>query len=382
MAFTGQSTNTLFTPNLLGEDVSELIQTLTPYEAPILDWLGDGDTFATNTKHEFVEDYMRPRSFITSAAVNSATTTLAPSVDGGALTVGTILEYATTPEYMQVTSVTATSVEVTRNYGGAGLTANSLAPGATIRVKAPAALEGREHTGVNVTRLGNRRANTVGYFAIEIAESGTAMASNVLGADSFMRTRAKRLSELPALLEQEILTGRINTSQSLGSSTETRTMDGLRKQLTNIASTVANSAFTNDPHTYIGDVMQQVFNAGGSTTEDWGIIAGPQYFRDISNLNDTKVQDSNVVERFKRVIRQYEGPFGQTTVFLSRSLWDRELLVVPRERVKVVPMQGRNFQYQEMGRSGDNIKGQFVGEYTVEVHHPAAMARLYTTSVT
>jgi hypothetical protein len=83
---------------------------------------------------------------------------------------------------------------------------------------------------------------------------------------------------------------------------------------------------------------------------------------------------------FKRVIRNYEGPFGQCTVFLSRALQNRELLVVPRERIRVLPLQSRNFVYKEMGLSGDNLKGMIVGDYTVEAYHPSAMARLRTSS--
>ena len=147
-----------------------------------------------------------------------------------------------------------------------------------------------------------------------------------------------------------------------------------------INSTVADSSFSANPHLYLGDIAQACFNAGASTTEDWGIIAGAQYFRDISNLNDTKVLDSNISEVFKRVIRRYQGPFGITNVFLSRALAARELMYVPRERIRVVPLQGRNFAYQEMGATGDNRKGLIVGEYTVEVYHPQAMGRLRTTS--
>jgi hypothetical protein len=52
MSFSGISTNKYFTPNLVGEDVSEVFKTLAPYEAPFLDWVGDADGFATNTRHE------------------------------------------------------------------------------------------------------------------------------------------------------------------------------------------------------------------------------------------------------------------------------------------------------------------------------------------
>jgi hypothetical protein len=64
------------------------------------------------------------------------------------------------------------------------------------------------------------------------------------------------------------------------------------------------------------------------------------------------------------------------TVFLSRALPATELLLVPKQRIKVMPLQGRSFAYSEMGKTGDNVKGLVVGEYTVETHHAGAMARL------
>jgi hypothetical protein len=206
------------------------------------------------------------------------------------------------------------------------------------------------------------------------------MALNLWGNDSYERQRAKLLTEVPAILEAEVLTGVWNGTNSLGTSTATRTMQGIRPQLTAINSQVQDNSFSANPHTFIGDIHQQAFRAGAATTEQWGIVAGAQYFRDISNMNDTKVQDSNVSELFKRVIRNYQGPFGQCQVFLSRALGDRELLLVPRERVRVLPLQSRNFVYREMGLSGDNTKGMIVGEYVAEVYHPSAMGRLRTNS--
>jgi hypothetical protein len=206
------------------------------------------------------------------------------------------------------------------------------------------------------------------------------MGVNLYGGDSYDLARAKVLREVPAILEAEVLTGVLNGTNSLGTATATRTMQGIRAQLTAINSQVVDASFSANPHLWIGDAMQNAFGNGAATTETWGIIAGAQYFRDISNLNDTKVQDSNQSELFKRVIRNYAGPFGQCTVFLSRALASRELLIVPRERVRVLPLQSRNFVYREMGLSGDNTKGMIVGDYTQETYHPSAMARIRTTS--
>jgi len=378
MAFSGLSSNKLFTNNTVGEDLSEVIRTLAPYEAPFLDWLGDPDTFALSTKHEFVEDFLRPRYIVASTVVNSLDTITAFRIqaNGEALTVGTLLENeSAAPEVMQVASILGPySIVCNRNYDGAGV--GSLAPGGSLFVRWPAAEEGHEHSGAHTARLGNRKANTVGYFSVEIATTGTQLAINTYGGDSYDQARAKVFREIPGLLESEVIRGALNASNSLGTSTATRTMKGIRKDVTAISSTVVATSFAANPHLYIGDVWEQVYQAGASTTETWGIIAGRTFFRDISNMNDTKVQDSNRTEMFKRVVREYQGPFGMATVFLSRALASTELLLVPRERIKVVPLQGRNFTYVEMGRSGDNVKGMVVGEYTVEVHHPGAMARL------
>jgi hypothetical protein len=383
MSFSGLSTNRMFTPNLIGEDISQVIATLAPYEAPFLDWLGDSDRFAASSpKHEFIEDFLRPRYIIASTAIASATAATVFQVNGlgEALTVGTILENETQAELMQVTSILGSnSIQVARNYDGAAT--GSLAPGGQLFVRWPAAEEGHEHAGMHTARLGNRKANTVGYFSIEIAATGTQMAIPAIGAggDTFETSRAKIFTEIPGLLESEVLRGALNGTNSLGTTTTTtgsRTMLGIRPQLTSINSQVTASSFNANPHLYIGNIWEQVYQAGAGINETWGIVAGRTFFRDISNMNDTKVQDTNEKEKFKRVIREYAGPFGNATVFLSRALPATELLLVPRERIRVLPLQGRSFAYQEMGRTGDNQKGMVVGEYTVEVHHPSAMGRL------
>lgn len=378
MAFTGLSTNDLFTASLVQEDVSRLIATLSPKETPFLNWLGDSSVFAVSTKHEWVQDYMLPNFITASTAINSATTATGVQINGlgEALTVGTILENETQTEVMQVSSIVgANSIVVTRAYGGGAV--GSLAAGGQLYVREMAGLEGADHDGRHTRRLGERKANTVGLFEMPVAASGTELAINIYGNDSYDQAVAKGVVDMMHQLEKSVVRGVLNSTNSLGSSSQTRTMQGLRNWLTTVNSTVTASSFAANPHLYIGNVWQQIYEQGGSPdTENWAIVAGPTYFRDISNLNDTKVEDSNQSELFKRVIRTYTGPLGTATVILSRVLSGTELLLVPRERVKVVPLQGRSFSYDEMGKTGDNKKGLLTGEYTIEVHHPNAMARI------
>jgi hypothetical protein len=379
MAFSGLSSNELFTASLVQEDISSIIRRLSPKETPVLDWLGDADVFARSTKHEYIEDFMLPNYIINSGAVNSATAVTAFQINGlgDALTVGTLLENeSAAPEVMQVVSIVgANSIVVSRNYEGGGV--GSLAVGQNIYVRAMAGIEGQEHSGQHTRRLGVRRANTVGLFNIPVAASGTQMAIDIYGNDSYDAAVGKGLVDLLHQLEKEVLRGKLNSANSLASATTTRTMRGIRDQLSTINSTVTAASFAANPHLYIGNLWQAIFDQGGSPdTETWGIVAGATFFRNISDLNDTKVQDSNSKEEFKRVIRQYTGPLGSATVMLSRVLPATELLLVPRERVKVAPLQSRSFFYEDLAKTGDNQKGHLVGEYTVEVHHANAMARL------
>jgi hypothetical protein len=373
MAFSGLDTKELIDASLAGQDVSELISILQIKEAPFLDWLGT-PVQASAIKHEYVQDFHLPNKLVTSTAINSVTTATGATINGlgEALTVGTLLEIEGL-ETLQVTSIAgANSILVSRTYGGGD--PSSLAVGGTLIVRGPAAIEGQDHTGANTKRFGTILANTVGYFAIEVSASGSQLVQNVLGANRYEDQKAKAIAAAPLALEQEIVRGIWNSTNSLGTTAVTRTMKGIRNFLTTISSTITASSFAASPHTYLGNVWEQVFDQGGSPTETWAIVAGSTFYRNLSDLNDTKVYDSNAKEEFKRVIRLYTGPFGQAEIFYSRALKSTELLLVPRERVK--PVVYRPWQMLDIAKSGDNVKAMLVGEYTLEVHHENAMARL------
>lgn len=375
MAFTGLDYTKLNASSLVAEDVSDLVRTLMPKESPFLDWLFEATPVtATSVKHEFIQDYALPNYITASTAVNSATAVTPVQINGLglALTVGTLLENeSAAPEVVQVASILgANSIVLSRNYDGQGI--GSLAAGGQFYVRGMVAVEGQDHAGTHVYRAGLRTANTVGYFNIELAASGTEMAIRKLGNDSLDDAQRKALVDAAHQLEKEIIRGRYNATNSLGSSTLTRTMLGIKPQISTINSTITASSFSANPHLYIGNLWESMYANGASNTETWGIVAGSTWYRDINNLNDTFVVDSNASESFKRVIRTYTGPFGTAEVFVSRALKATELLIVPRERVRPVVL--RPWSVLQMGISGDNVKRQLVGEYSVELHHESACA--------
>ncbi len=369
---------------LNAEDVSSTIKLLATDETPLLDWLGDPDTFATNTVHEFLEEELRPNYLVNSTAISSdtANTGIRLADFGDLLTVGTVIDLETgnggTTERLQVVSVVGqNSVLVSRNFGSSGV--GSLAAGGNLFVAGNYALEGADHPGRDVSRKRRRKTTYVGLFHVPIQISGTQMALNTLGnaGNEFERQKSMRIREALRDLEKEVVRG-VVSGNSIGSNTAYRTFNGLKASIGSINSTVVYASFDANPHKYLGDVWEQAYKNGADANEDWGIIAGRSHYRSISNLNDTKVQDSNASEQFKRVIRNYEGPFGRCTVFLSRWIHPEASLLIPRQRVKVVPLQGRAFQILNTAKTGDAENALLVGEYTTEIHHAQAMAQLHT----
>lgn len=372
-----QTTYGLRTANLAAEDVSAIAIALMPKEAPLLSFLG-GLTRVTarDIAHQYVENFLLPNFITASTAVNSATAATGIQINGlgEALTVGTILENETSAEFLQVTSIVAggNSILCARNYDGAGV--GSLVAGGQFRVRAHPGVEGSDHNGLHTQRLGARKANTVGYYSIPLGASGSQLSQAVYGMNGYDDAVAAAITQGLWMTENELVTGVLNASNSLGTTTATRTMKGIRGFVTSVNSTVPAASLAANPHLYLGNVFQSMYDNGASPTETWGLICGPTLFRSISNLNDTKVEDSQDVEQFKRVIRRYTGPLGNAEVILNRALKADEGIFVSRERT--VPAQFRPWQRIPIAKTGDNVKDLLVGEFTLEVHHEAAMARI------
>jgi hypothetical protein len=383
MPFTGLSTFDQFTASggsLIEEDVSPTIKLLSIRETPVLDWLGDGDFVAKNVVHEFVEEELRPNYLTTAGAINSATaaTGIQLSGLGDTLTVGTLLENeSVAPEVMQVTSVVgANSVLVSRNFGSSGV--GSLASGGRLFVRAPLALEGQDAVG-DVTRSRRRKQTYVKFLQLPITVSLTQAAVKGIGIDDeYSHQKMLRLAEALRDLEKEVIRGRAS-GNSIGSESVYRSFNGLRAQVGSISSVLGVGSFSANPHLYLGNAWQSAYDNGLRANETIALLCGQSTFRDISNLNDTKVQDSNQSEVFQRRIRKYSGPFGDATVILSPWMPAQGVIGIAKERVKVGPLQGRSFRHIPLAMTGSAQKGAIEGEYTVEIHHPQAMFQITAT---
>jgi len=388
MAFSGLSTFDQFTAtggSLIAEDISPLITLLAPSETPILDWLGDPAYSAANILHEYVDEFLRPNYITASTAINSATAVTPVQVNGlgATLTVGTLLENETdttqASEVLQVVSLVlggANSIVLTRGYGGTN--PGSVAARGQLFVRAPLALEGQDAVG-DVTRQRIRRQTYTKLFQVPITVSLSQAAVRGAGGidDEYNHQKALRVKELLRDLEKEVVRG-VVSGNSIGSETLFRSFNGLRASLTTVNSTVAANSFDANPHLYIGNVWKAAYDNGLRSNETIALIAGPTFYRSISNLNDTKVYDSNTSQLFQRKITQYTGPLGSAEVILSPWMPAGSVMGIVKERVRVVPLRGRTFAHYPLAMTGSAMKGMLEGEYTLEISHPQAMFQAHT----
>jgi hypothetical protein len=50
------------------------------------------------------------------------------------------------------------------------------------------------------------------------------------------------------------------------------------------------------------------------------------------------------------------------------------VLLIDSTRIDVLPLSGRSFSFQPLARTGDNLAGQVLGEYTLEMRNENAHA--------
>jgi hypothetical protein len=365
MPFNGLAVYDNFTA--IGEDVSDLIAFLAPYETPLLDVVGTADRPATNVKHEWLEETLNPTTDVVSSAVASAAGQSGLNVAHSTyFRLGDLLQIG--KETMLVNSVfSANTIGVTRAYGSTS--ANSAAAGSAVTIIGNAALEGDDTDEDRTTAL-VRQSNYCQILKVGIKVSGTAQAAGWLGsANKLADVKLARVRELLRDLEKTVLLGRTDVN-TIGSATARRSMAGI---VCSLATNVLSCGTLTE--SWLGNLLQSCYNQGSRDIDL--LVAPPKQKRTISSWNNSRVQVANDEKAYRNAVEVYESDFGVQRVVMSRWLPDDYLLALDSSRIKIVPLAGRSFAYEELAKGGDYLRGQVVGEYTLELRNQNAHGLLY-----
>lgn len=376
MVFTGKAVydNSVFDD--IADDVSDMIAMISPDETKFLDMLSQPDRPATNVYHEWLEDKLGPNTIVTSTAVGSTTAASSMTVhDGSGNAVASFLQVGMVlvgpfNEHVQITAISGNDVSFSR--AQASTTATSYGAGVTWEVLSDASLEGFD-VGDDVSRPRSRHGNYCQLFHKDVVVSGTVQAVQMLGGISseFDYQRQMRMRELLRDLEKAVLRGK-SLGNTIGSSSAYRTFNGVLAQITTNVTSAGSITTTN-----LDNAIKSAWNLGGFQNGRGVIVCDALAKQQIDSFNNSRIQ---VIQRdtgYVQNVVMYENAFGVFEVHLNRWMPSQSAVILSPEKVKVVPLSGRSFQYKPVARTGDSEKGFIVGEYTVELKNQEGAAKIH-----
>jgi hypothetical protein len=342
---------------------------LTPHETPLLDYLGDPLYPARQTKHEWLDEALNAISSTINEGAEYASGDLTLTVTNGALfRVGD--EIQIDDEVLLVTAISTHDLTVTRGYGSSTAAAHD--DGSTVTILGNAALEGADALTSRETSR-TRRANYTQIIKATVDVSGTTQAVSWIGVpNEYEHQKTLRLKECLWELERCVLRGTTPGTTDVGSDTVRRSMQGIMHWFSTNASNASSA--TMDRDTLDGHIQSAWDNGARNMNL---LMVNSFQKRKISTFVTPVTHYGPQDNIIRNVVGKYETDFGAMDVMLNHNVPTDEVWGLDTDLIKVLPLQGRAFGHELLGKTGDAVKGEIVGEYTIELRNEAAHMRSY-----
>jgi len=343
--------------------ISDVITMISPYDTPFLDIIGGLDGGSGKFKFigkgkmvEWLEDTLTPLSGTFSLAANETvgnvvTLTVA---DGNMLQPGHIL-LTDNKEMLWVSAVTPSTgvIIVTRAFGTSSA---SILTTAAFSVVGMARLEGDDSDSIGFTDI-STNYNYTQIFHKEIKVTETERVIDNYGfSDAYQYQAAKSMPEMMRLIELSILNG----YRTAGSATTPRAMGGYRTFIT--SNTLSGASMT---QATFENAIKLIYADGGSGK--YTAICSPTNMQKIKNFYDSSSflrvdrTETTVGMRINGIIT----PFGEVDLVMDRWISDSYIPILDLNNIGMVTL--RPFAVEELAKTGDAMKTELVGEFTLAI---------------
>jgi hypothetical protein len=351
--------------------ISDVIQMIDPRDTPLLARLGlDGARGKFNLKLngykiELLEDELDPlETTANNGGVIGAGDTSFEVADATVFQDGHVI--LIDAEYMVVRSADTQTdiVEVySRAYGGTNATH---AADAAIQIVGMARLEGDDADFGALVEV-SAPYNYTSIFQKAVQVSGTQQVIAQVGIeDEFIYQANKAVPHLLRLVERAAFHG----VRSAGAAASPRSMGGLDAFITSNVVNAGGAISKADVDT----LMEEIFIEGGHPDL---LVMNPRVANDLrallDNSNFVRVsQDENKVglSAIERVTTQY----GQLELVMDRWCPVATAYILDKNKVGFYTLRG--FEMNELARSGDSLKGEVVGEFSLLAANEKAHGRI------
>lgn len=349
-------------------DLSEVLASILLDDTGFLSYLGISNEVATQTKHEWVEDALNPTT-ITQTAGNSylsgaADTVVVFSANISRITAGTLLKdkLSGKTEVMQVTGISGISATVVRGHGGTSGQVH--ASGASYDIVAHPRAQGM--TGPkdeSMTRTKPYNYTQIFSKGVKLTGTATSIAHAGISREDDYQID-KRFRELKRELDRTVVMGVRNGQPS---DSAYGAMGGIIEWVGFIgAGNVSGSAETLTP-SVLNTMAKQVWDDGGNP--DFVLVGGTQ--KQKISLFDEEFRRSTLDSRKAGfTVEEFVSDLGvNLRVIVDRWVPNDVCIVGDSSKIKVMPLAGRAFFLEKLGKTGDSDDWQIVGEYTMEVRN-------------
>jgi hypothetical protein len=355
-------------------DMSSALDILRPTETPLLKLIGRDSTRdpVRNTKHEWLEDDLRGQT------TNAITTGLNNTTDPvtTSITTGDGVKFRTDDivrvedELMLVTATGASSLTLSRGYGGSTNAAHGTAP--LITLIAPAIKQGITTPGEARTTTKAGRYNYTQIFEETVKSSKTNQSTNKYTKQNDVEYQiANQMEIIGTNMEKVLIYGR----KVAPASGVAGAMDGIRAVLSTNVYDKNGAVLT---QTMLEDALQDVWTAGARASH---MFVNAAQKRRINSFLDPYRQASYSDEKLGNSVSRYDTDFGGVTLVLDRWMPTDEVLIIDASKIGFGPLQGRALSMVKLPpTTKETDVWEISGEYTSEVRLEKSHARIHDLS--
>ena len=150
-----------------------------------------------------------------------------------------------------------------------------------------------------------------------------------------------------------------------------RLMGGIDWFITNEDGIVVSPTSMADFETTFKEFLRLIYDVRGSVSEAWMNPVTMEYFLALGV--------DQYSEQAGRNVKMYVSQYGETALNMSPDIPPNVIYVVDTTNIKIRPLVNRQFQFEELAKTGDSVKGQLIGEYTLEFRNPDLAGKLTIT---
>ena len=384
-SFNDGSQNYIFDPNQK-RDLTDVLSVIVQRSPNFIsNFIPNG--FATNRKHEWLEEWVKPKTIAYSAAANGADGTVFTVADSGGWEIGDLVHIKNCPAIFEISAVTATTITAKFIAGNGAVVDSGNNDGTVVAMTASNVpttagilyfdshpiVEGAIK-GPNGYEQSLIEYNVTQIFRREVSISGTALATSVYGGENAIDHQIERaLYRIALELNKAALFG-VRTDRSTTSAGRCGGLyffgaeNGLQ----------VNGCGNPLDIKMLNDAAMNITDAGANPTM---ILCAPLTCRIISAISGSNIQ----VVREDRERGAYVGQIVNDstgtimTVFSEPEMLPNEVWVIDPAGFGFVPMAGRALTAEDTTLPGfDGIRQTIQGELTLEFKNAKQrLSRIY-----